>query len=76
MIYFYIVNPLFRMEYDSLKSYIMYFNFTFHKVIKAFAQMVLAYSMCYGQGIRLVKNIEKSKKKSQMKYESIAISWI
>ena len=40
LIYFYIVNLLFRMEYDSLKSYMMYFNFTFHKVMKAFAQMV------------------------------------
>ena len=39
-IYFYIVSLFFRMEYDSLKSYIIYFNFAFHKVIKAFAQMV------------------------------------
>ena len=31
MIYFYIVNLLFRIEYDSLKSYIMYFDFTFIK---------------------------------------------
>ena len=54
MIYFYIVNLLFRMEYDSLKSYILYFNFTFHKVIKSFTQMMHAYSMCCGQGIRLV----------------------
>ena len=53
-IYFYIVNLLFRMEHDLLKSYIMHFNFTFHKVIKAFTQMVHAYSMCFGQGVRLV----------------------
>ena len=56
MIYFYIVNLLFRMEYDSLKSCIMFFNFTFHKGIKALAQMVRANSMCCGQGIRLVGN--------------------
>ena len=52
--FFYIVNLLFRIECDSLKSYIMYFNFTFHKVIKVFAQMVHANSMCCGQGVRLV----------------------
>ena len=33
MIYFYIVNLLFGIENDSLKSYITYSNFTFHTVI-------------------------------------------
>ena len=56
-IYFYFVNVLFRMEYDKAKSYIMYFNFTFHKVIKAFAQTVHTYSICCGQVIRLVTGI-------------------
>ena len=56
MIYLSISYLLFRMEYDPLKSYILFFNFTFHKVIKAFAPMVHANSMCYGQGIRLVNS--------------------
>ena len=59
-IYFYIVSLFFRMEYDSLKSYIMCFNFTFHKAIKVVAQMMHANSMCCGQGIRLVYIIKTS----------------